>query len=302
MFATDDKNVTENRRLFVGGSDVPILLGISKYKSQYELAKEKVGIVPTVFEGNEYAVYGQMLEPKIRDYINAVNEINFQPDTAFNKDICVRGNCDGVDYEEQLLLEIKTHGKNPTMNVYKAQIQLYLYLFDLPAAWLALYERPENFDAEFDSERLKIEVIHRDEDLIQNILQQVELFWKRCEALKANPELSEVDFYSISLKEESNEIAIIANQVEVLEQQLASFKEIETQHKALKEKLYALMMEHKVKSFETNQLKITVVLPTTSTSIDSKKLKEELPEVAAKYSKTSSKSGYVNISKLKEAK
>lgn len=200
MFQTDDKNVTENRRAFVGGSDVPIILGLSKYKTQFELAKEKMGLVPTVFEGNEYTVYGQTMEPQIRDYINVINETNFQPDTVINKELCIRGNCDGADKTELLLLEIKTHGKKPTMEVYKAQMQLYMYVFDLPAGWLALYERPDNFDAEFDPERLKIEVIHFDEAYANQILQAIELFWKRCEALKQQPEMSEADFYSITLE------------------------------------------------------------------------------------------------------
>lgn len=301
MFATDDKNVTENRRVFVGGSDVPIILGISKYKSQFELAKEKVGLAPQIFDGNEYTTFGQVMEPQIRDYINAINGTNFVPDTTIDKEKYIRGNCDGADYDEQLLLEIKTHGKKPTIEVYEVQIQTYLHLFELPAAWLALYERPDNFDAEFDSERLKIEVIHYDEAKANEILQQIELFWKRCEALKANPGLTEADFYSIGA-ESDNELAVVAQQVEQFEIQLASYKDLEAQYKAMKERLYELMLEHKVKSFETEKLLITLVAPTTSTSIDSKALKAELPEVAAKYSKTSAKKGYTKITMKKEAK
>lgn len=299
LLETNDKNVTQNRQLYVGGSDVPIILGISKYKNAYELAKEKIGIVPKTYEGNEYTEYGKVLEPQIRDYINAINETNFQPDTAINKELCIRGNADGVDYNEKLLLEIKTHGKKPTRKVYEAQMQLYMYLFDLPAGWLAMYERPENFDAEFDSDRLKIEIVYRDDQYIEDILKQIQLFWERCEALKENPKMDAVDFYSISLNEEKNEIAVLANQVEKFEQQLAGYKEIEAQYKQMKDKLYELMMQHKVKSFETDNYRITLVLPTTSTSIDSKKLKEEMPEVAKKYSKVSNRKGSVKITEKK---
>lgn len=303
MFGTDDKNVTENRRMFVGGSDVPIILGLSKYKTAFELAKEKVGLAPQVFDGNEYTTFGQIMEPQIRDYINAINGTNFVPDTTINKEKYIRGNCDGADYDEQLLLEIKTHGKKPTIEVYEVQVQTYLHEFELPAAWLALYERPDNFDAEFDPERLKIEVVHYDEAKANEIMQQIELFWKRCEVLKANPGLTEAEFYSIGVESE-NELAVVARQVEQFEMQLASYKDLETQYKSMKERLYELMLEHKVKSFETENLLITLVAPTTSTSIDSKALKEEMPEVAAKYSKTSPKKGYAKIStkKVKEAK
>jgi len=303
MFQTDDKNVIENRRIFVGGSDVPIILGLSKYKTPYELAKEKTGLVPTVFDSNEYTVYGQVIEPQIRDYINIINETNFKPDTVINKERNIRGNCDGADYEESLLLEIKSHGKNPTMDVYQVQMQLYMNEFNLAAGWLALYERPENFDAEFDPERLKIEVVHRDEVLINEILQAIELFWHRCEALKQNPEMSEAEFYSITL-EEKNEIAIVASEVEKFELQIQSYKEIESQYKAMKDKLYQLMMDHKVKSFETDRCTITLVLPTESTSIDTKALRESHPRIAKRFEKVTPKKGYTKVSmkKTKEAK
>ncbi len=303
MFQTDDKNVIENRRFFVGGSDVPVILGLSKYKSQFELAKEKTGIVPTVFDSNEYTVYGQVIEPQIRDYINIINETNFKPETVINKERNIRGNCDGADFDESLLLEIKSHGKNPTMDVYKVQMQLYMNEFNLAAGWLALYERPDNFDAEFDPERLKIEVVHRDDVQINEILQAIELFWKRCEALKRQPDMTEAEYYSITL-EEKNEIAIVASEVEKFELQIQSFKETESQYKAIKDKLYQLMMDHKVKSFETDQCTITLVLPTESVSIDSKALRESHPRIAKRFEKVTPKKGYTKISikKTKEAK
>lgn len=307
MFQTDDKNVTENRRVFVGGSDVPIILGLSKYKKAFDLAKQKVGLAPMIFDGNEYTTYGQVLEPQIRDYINAINETKFVPDTTINKEKFLRGNCDGADYDEMLLLEIKTHGKKPTMEIYYVQIQLYLYMFDLPAAWLALYERPDNFDAEFEAERLKIEVVHYDKAKVNEILKQIELFWKRCAALKENPGLTEAEFHSIGA-EEGNEIAVVANQVARLESEVAQFKILEAEYKAMKQKMYELMIEHNVKSFETEGLTITAVLPSTSTkeAIDINAFKEAHPRIAKKFieEKVSSKAGYVMIKakKVKEAK
>lgn len=70
-----DVNVTENRNLYVGGSDVPTILGINKYKTQYELALEKTGIQPSEFTGNEYTEYGNKLEPQIREPVVDLSEI-----------------------------------------------------------------------------------------------------------------------------------------------------------------------------------------------------------------------------------
>ena len=62
-------------------------------------------------------------------------------------------------------------------------------------------------------------------------------------------------------------------------------KQIEDQEKAMREKLREAMEKYGVKSFA----------PTTRTSIDSTKLKKDLPDVAAKYSKTSKVSASVKI-------
>ena len=296
MFTKAESNVVENRHMYVGGSDVPAILGISKYKTQFQLAKEKTGIEPSEFKGNEYTEYGNVLEPQIRDYINAINNTNFVPDTRIDREKGIRSNTDGYDAENQLILEIKTHGKNPTLNVYEAQMQLYMWHFGVKFGWLALYERPENFDIEFDADRLQIEVINRDDEYVQKILDAIETFWIRCEYLKDNPEMTEQEFMAIG----QNEISIVAKQVEKLELQIASFKQLEEQYKAMKNKLYQLMEEYDIKKWETDRVVITRVLPGKRKSFDSTRFKKEHPELAQQYIKVSPTAGSIRI-KLKEA-
>jgi len=197
-------NVTENRNLFVGGSDVPTILGLSKYSTQYQLALEKLGMVKSEFKGNEYTQYGNIMEPQIRDYINIVNEMNFIEATRTGDGM--RSNTDGYDEEQNMILEVKTHGKTPTMEIYKAQMQLYMYQFKCAVGWLAMYERPKDFDAEFDDTRLKIKVINRDNEYVSKILKAIELFWDRCEFLKNNPGASEHDFYNFGQEERGNKM------------------------------------------------------------------------------------------------
>lgn len=296
MFTKAESNVAENRNLFVGGSDVPTILGINKYKTQYQLAQEKLNIVKSEFKGNEYTEYGNILEPQIREYINSINETNFKPDTKIDKERKIRSNTDGFDSENGMVLEIKTHGKNPTLNVYEAQMQLYMWHFGVEFGWLALYERPENFDIEFDADRLQIEVINRDDEYVQKILDAIETFWIRCEYLKEKPDMTEQEFMAIG----QNEISIVAKQVEKLELQIASFKQLEEQYKAMKNKLYQLMEEYDIKKWETDRIIITRTLPTKRESLDSKKLKADHPDLFETYKKVSTVAGSVRI-KLKEA-
>lgn len=72
-------------------------------------------------------------------------------------------------------------------------------------------------------------------------------------------------------------------------------KEIEEQEKEMRVQLMAAMEKYGVKSFENDDVKFTYIAPTTRTSIDSAKLKKDLPDVAAKYSKTSNVSASVKI-------
>ncbi len=195
LLQRNEPNVTENRHLYVGGSDVPVILGLSKFKNQYELAQNKTGIVKSDFKGNEYTAYGHAMEPQIREYINLTTDYDFVETSTIDEVHHIRANTDGVDYEAKTLLEIKTHGAVPTIDVYKVQMQLYMFANGLEQGVLALYERDPEFNLEFDATRLDMSIIvERDDILIDSILKEIELFWKRIKWLKDNPGASEWDY------------------------------------------------------------------------------------------------------------
>lgn len=74
-------------------------------------------------------------------------------------------------------------------------------------------------------------------------------------------------------------------------QQIALFKkkalEIELLEKELKQKIKNCMEEHGVTEFENDFLKVSYRKASTRTTVDSKKLKEELPDIYEAYTKTS---------------
>lgn len=72
-------------------------------------------------------------------------------------------------------------------------------------------------------------------------------------------------------------------------------KAIEEQEKQMKAALYEAMVKYGIKKFESDVLNLTLVEPTTATSIDSAKLKKKYPDIAAECSKSSAKAGYVKI-------
>lgn len=296
---TTDENVTKKRNVYCGGSDIPTILGINKYKTQYELALEKTGLVEREFISNEYIKFGNVMEPQIRDYINAVNGTNFIEETYINEEKKIRSNVDGIDKEENILLEIKTHGATPTMRVYEVQMQLYMYQSGAGVGWLALYRRPKDFDVEFDADNLQIKEIERDEEQIEKILESVELFWERCELLRAKPDMDEVEYMTTD-NEMEFALAKLNNLAPALIEAKQRLKQIEQQEKELKEYLYEQMEENDIKKMSTPLLNITRVLPSKSKRFDSKSFKEHYPDLHDQYSKESNRKGYVKITEVTE--
>ena len=62
-------------------------------------------------------------------------------------------------------------------------------------------------------------------------------------------------------------------------------KEAEEKRDSLREKLLKAMEDNCIRSFENERIKVSYVDPIKRTSIDSTRLKKELPEIAEKYSK-----------------
>lgn len=72
-------------------------------------------------------------------------------------------------------------------------------------------------------------------------------------------------------------------------------KQLEAQDKDVRQQLEKVMGEYGIKQFENDLLKVTYVEPTTRATIDAKKLKEDLPAVAEKYTKRTTVKGSVRI-------
>lgn len=86
------------RRLGIGGSDMPIILGLSKYKTPYQLYLEKAGLLEVTREETQLQYWGKQLEVVIRKefrkrhkvQIETPKETIIHPFYSF-----LRGNIDG---------------------------------------------------------------------------------------------------------------------------------------------------------------------------------------------------------------
>jgi hypothetical protein len=83
--------------------------------------------------------------------------------------------------------------------------------------------------------------------------------------------------------------------INTIAQLTAAKKQIEEQEKTMKEKLLEAMEKYGVTKFDNDIIKVTYYAPSTATTIDSTRLKNEKPEIAKEYSKTSNKKSYIKI-------
>lgn len=297
-----DFDVTIERQRYIGGSDIPAIMGISTFKTRWELLLEKSGLKETDFVGNRYTVYGQKMEPKIRDFINCGMMKPFEPNKTTVGDI--RCHTDG--FNGGCVLEIKTtshiYETAGEYKVYLVQLLKYMEVNNVSQGLLAVYKRPDDFNLEFEPKRLRTFEIHIEDytDLLAEVNSEIDRFRADLERLKNNPLLTEQDFF------ESNALVSLSSKVIVFENQLAMLKEIEQECKDAKKQLYEEMLKHGIKSWVTpNGTKVTMIMeiPATTETVqafDEGAFKAEHSELYAEYLRETQKrkagrSGYVKI-------
>ena len=188
-------SVSEERWRFIGGSDIPIIMNLSPFKTRWQLLKEKAQVEEPRSFSTIYTEYGNVMEPKIRAYVNEALGFNFEEGKAIGGDI--RIHTDGEDVLKRCILEVKTTSKiYDSVSEYKhylVQLLFYMNERDFDDGLLAVYERPEDMDTAFDSERLTVYSVQRKDytDLIAEIYEEIDLFRRDLEKVKTNPFITE---------------------------------------------------------------------------------------------------------------
>lgn len=247
------ESVKQNRERYLGGSDIPIIMNLSPFKSRYNLLLEKAGYREDDFTGNVYTEYGNALEPMIRDWINTDLKDKFKEgkhtrEAEGDEIIGVRIHTDGEN--KDAILEIKTTSQiYDNVNDYKlylVQLLYYMVLTGKEYGYLAVYERPEDMSIEFNSKRLHLYKIAASEytGLISDINEAIERFIEDLQKVKDNPFITEEELLP-------KEIPDITERILAFESQLEYLKQVEKTVKAEKEKLKKAMLAANVKSWKT---------------------------------------------------
>ena len=280
-------DVTKGRNKFIGGSDVAAILGLNRYKTAYEVWEEKKHNIKT-FEGNQATEWGKKLEPVIIAHFEYLNNVKVFDNNAryISKEFDFIGcHPDGICTinNENVLIEVKTvstdaykfWGNSLPMEYY-CQVQHNLYVLGLKKAkfiYLVLDSRfyseiDVNFDADYVAEQNKYLVEWWNEYIVgeKTPIKTVTDYEKE------NPE--------IQMVEADEETA--QKHTELIELK-AKIKELEAQKEVIEDFLKLKIGDATDLMYGLNT--IATWRPSVRVTVDTKKLKEELPETFLKYAK-----------------
>lgn len=176
------------RQNHIGGSDAPIIMGVSPYKTKWELWAEKVGL-RSGQPKTESMARGNMLEPKARDIINKENSWGCVP-MVFEHDKIpwLSYSSDGYDPDYNILIEIKCGTKQEHEDVKKGKMP-YKYYPQLQHALLVTGNKWILYVSYHDGEVVDCQV-QRDQLYIDIMLKELNEFW-RCVEMLEEPVINE---------------------------------------------------------------------------------------------------------------
>ena len=182
-----------------------------------------------------------------------------------------------------VLADIKT-GNSKHLFGWSWQLSLYKYLYE------KMYgEKIESLIVMW-AKNGGMDVIHCDyvgDEKIENLLK----------AEREGRLISDVDL-GVS-EEELEDLTELIEEIKAKEDELKLMKE---KVDKVKEILYGTMEKEGVKTVDRGKLKITYVAPSSRTSVDSKKLEKEEPEIYKKYIKTTTVAGSIKITLMGDKK
>ena len=282
----------EDGKNYIGGIDAPVIvLPNPKWKTKYQLWMEKTGRAePKDISDKPEVEFGILQEEVVRKkFIKDTGYEVIKPEEAiFHKQYDFIGaHLDGLGIDEngnQFVFEAKTsrYGKgweNDSIPPdYQIQVAHYLMVADAPYAFIAVLISGCDYHCY---------KIYRDYELEKEILEREIDFWENYVLKDIPPELTTIEDFNYIEREET--IAEAEPETKIL---IKQYQDIQSALKELEEQKEALKLEI-IKAMGTSEyLKADNVIvryqKVESSTLDTKKLRAELPHIAEKYLKKNS--------------
>ncbi|MGX7105601.1 YqaJ viral recombinase family nuclease [Globicatella sanguinis] len=278
----------------LGGSDIGTMLGLNQNKSPYQLWLEKTGQIEAPDISSKLQVQiGNELEDFVARLFEQESGMKVQRDnkTHYHKEHpFLLANIDRKIVGEKALLECKTTGafsanqwdEDEIPASYIMQVQHYLNVLDYEYAYIAVVIGNHDF---------KFKKIERDQELIDMYIKEAIKFWNENVLKNVAPEIDGSPATKEALNlvdyEPLNSLAILSSQKEKLVELgnvKAQIKELTQYQTEIENKLKNYMYENEADELLSDEFKVTWK-ETKRTSIDTKALKKEMPDVYEQYSK-----------------
>ncbi|SIT91532.1 YqaJ viral recombinase family nuclease [Edaphobacillus lindanitolerans] len=296
----------QERRKGLGGSDAGVILGLNKWKSPFQLYLEKTGEYTEEVD-NEFIYWGNQLEDMVAQEfakrtgkkVRRNNRMLIHPEHDF-----MRANIDRVVVGERAILECKTtsawnaeqwEGEDIPAS-YICQVQHYLAVTGYEKAYFAVL---------IGGNRFVWKEIDRDDELIDIIIDREKHFWEEHVLAGVPPEIdgspAAGELLAKLYPEDDGETAMLTKSdeelLEALESVKGEIKELDTLKKQYENKLKMTLANspHGV----SPRFEVTYRAQVRNT-IDSKRLREEMPDIAEKFTKQS-KTRVLRIKQIEEA-
>jgi len=278
-------DVTKNRNKFIGGSDVAAILGLNRYKTAYEVWEEKKHNIKT-FEGNQATEWGKKLEPVIIAHFEQVNNVKVFDNNAryISKEYDFLGcHPDGICTinNENVLIEVKTVSTdafkfwgNELPLEYYCQVQHNLNVLGLTKAKFIYLVLDSRYYGEIE--------ISYDKEYAESVQKFLVKWWNEYIIGDNTPIKTVTDYEKenpeVKMVEADDETA--KKHTELIELK-AKIKELEAQKEVIEDFLKLKIGDATDLMYGLNT--IATWRPQTKVTVDTKKLKEELPETFLKY-------------------
>jgi putative phage-type endonuclease len=181
----------EMRKSHIGASDAIVIMGISPWKTPYDLFQEKMGLIDSSFK-SQAMQRGLDLEQEARSRFEQLVGVEVEPKVLINPKIKWQmASLDGMSKDGKTIVEIKCPGREDHKKAvcgkipekYYPQLQHQLCVCDLD----------EMYYFSYDGEKGCTVKVKRDQKYIDELLEKELEFWNCMEAFTP-PALTERDF------------------------------------------------------------------------------------------------------------
>ena len=181
----------EDRRKYIGASDAPIIMGVSPWRTPYDLWLDKLGLSED--QPDNFAMKrGREMEPIARDAYTVMTGIVCEPRKIVHKTIpYMMANFDGIADDESITVEIKCPGREDH-ELAKDGVIPEKYLPQLQHQLEVIGHNRLHYFSYRDGDGVLIEVT-KDEEFISELLAKEKEFWDYVQSATAPP-LDERDY------------------------------------------------------------------------------------------------------------